>query len=265
MAGDAAGKVMSAFLAIGLLSRARPVNRWPPRSASHRRTAGSLARQSLQAGMPGPTTPTRTRPSRRLPPRRRNLLLTTHVVVAVGVLGTDLVLLTLGTTALVSGDPELVRASYLAMGLLADAVLEPLALAAPLPGILVGLGTPGALTRHTWVLAKLVLTIGVGHRGGLGAAARAAPRRRASTGGVAGRAVDHRHRPARGRGDPGTRGGTTAVGHRDPGGLQALGPHTIRPHGRDQQMTTNTRSAGAGRALRGSPASEGYAVRRGSR
>jgi hypothetical protein len=152
---------MPALLAIGPLSRARPVNPWPPRSASHRRTAGSLARQSLQAGMPGPTTPTRTRPSRRLPPRWRNLLLTTHVVVAVGVLGTDLVLLTLGTTALVSGDPELVRASYLAMGLLADAVLEPLALAAPLTGILVGLGTAWGLTRHTWVLAKLVLTIGV--------------------------------------------------------------------------------------------------------
>jgi hypothetical protein len=65
-------------------------------------------------------------------------------VVAVGVLGSDLVLLTLGTTALVSGDPELVRAGYLAMGLLADAVLVPLALAAPLTGILLGWGPPGA-------------------------------------------------------------------------------------------------------------------------
>jgi hypothetical protein len=62
-------------------------------------------------------------------------------VVAVGALGTDLVLLTLGTTALTSGDPELIRASYLAMGLLADAVLVPLALAALLTGILLGLGT----------------------------------------------------------------------------------------------------------------------------
>jgi hypothetical protein len=114
---------------------------------------------SLQAGMPGPTTPTRTQPARRLPPRWRNLLLTVHIVVAVGVLGTDLVLLTLGTTALVSRDPELIRASYMAMGLLADAVLVPLALAALLTGILLGLGTAWGLTRHTWVLAKLVLTI----------------------------------------------------------------------------------------------------------
>ena len=78
-----------------------------------------------RAATASPTTSTRTRPARRLPPRWRNLLLTTHIVVAVGVLGTDLVLLALGTTALISRDPELVRASYLAMGLLADAVLVP--------------------------------------------------------------------------------------------------------------------------------------------
>jgi hypothetical protein len=82
-------------------------------------------------------------------------------VVAVGVLGTDLVLLTLGVTALASRDPELVRAGYLTMGLLAEAVLVPLALAAPLTGVLLGLGTPWGLTRHTWVLTKLVLTIAV--------------------------------------------------------------------------------------------------------
>jgi hypothetical protein len=85
--------------------------------------------RSLQAGMSGPSAPTRTRPPRRLP-RWRNLLLTTHVVVAVGVLGPDLVLLTPAVTGLASGDPELIRAGYLVMGLLAEAVLVPLALAA---------------------------------------------------------------------------------------------------------------------------------------
>jgi hypothetical protein len=115
----------------------------------------------LQAGTASPTTSTRTRPARRLPPRWRNLLLTTHIVVAVGVLGADLVLLTLGVTALASRDPELVRAAYLTMGLLAEAVLLPLALAAPLTGILLGLGTRWGLARHWWVLTKLVLTIAV--------------------------------------------------------------------------------------------------------
>jgi hypothetical protein len=36
-----------------------------------------------------------------------------------------------------------IRASYLAMGLLGDAVLVPLALAAPLASVLLGLGPPG--------------------------------------------------------------------------------------------------------------------------
>jgi hypothetical protein len=78
---------------------------------------------------------------------------------AVGALGTDTILLTLGVTGLLSSDPELIRAAYLAMDLLVTAVLLPLALAAPLTGILLGLGTRWGLTRHTWVLAKLVLTI----------------------------------------------------------------------------------------------------------
>ena len=45
------------------------------------------------------------------------------------------------------------------MGLLGEAVLLPLALAAPVTGILLGLGTAWGLARHWWVLAKLVLTI----------------------------------------------------------------------------------------------------------
>jgi hypothetical protein len=101
----------------------------------------------LQAGTASPTTPIPTRPARRLAPRWRNLLLTVHIVVAVGVLGA-VVVLTLGVTGLASGDAELVRAAYLAMGLLAETVLLPLALAAPLTGILLGLGTAWGLARH---------------------------------------------------------------------------------------------------------------------
>jgi hypothetical protein len=189
------------------------------------------------------------------------------LVVAVGVLGIDLVLLTPRHHCPGQRRPELVRASYLAMGLLADAVLVPLALEAPLTGILLGLGTAWGLTRHTRVLAKLVLTIGVAtaavlvlrpalHRaaeqalqvslaelpttgiGRLGVAVTLAPRGRATA---------------------------AAAGHRDPGGLQALGPHTIRPHGRDQQMTPTRDRPVCWPSLSGSPASEGYAVRRGSR
>jgi hypothetical protein len=109
------------------------------------------------AGIRGPTATAQ--PSRRLPRRWRNLLLSVHIVVAVGALGTDAILLTLGVTGLVSGDPELIRAPYLAMDLLVAVVLVPLALAALLTGTLLGLGTRWGLVRHWWVLTKLTLTI----------------------------------------------------------------------------------------------------------
>ena len=115
---------------------------------------------SLRAGLSGPTTPTRAQRPRRLSPRWRNLLLTVHIVVSVGVIGGDVVLATLGVTGLISGNAEVIRAGYLVMGILAEAVLLPLALAALLTGILLGIGTPWGLARHYWVLTKLVLTIG---------------------------------------------------------------------------------------------------------
>lgn len=110
---------------------------------------------SPMAGTAAPTAA----PPRRLPQRWRNLLLTVHVVVAVGALGVDAALLTLGVTGLVSGDAELVRAAYLAMDVLISAVMLPLAAAALLTGVLLGLGTRWGLVRHYWVLAKLALTL----------------------------------------------------------------------------------------------------------
>jgi hypothetical protein len=109
------------------------------------------------AGIPGPTA---TAPRlRRLPRRWRDLLLTLHIMAAVGALGTDTILLTLGVTGLLSSDPELIRAAYLAMDLLVTAVLLPLALAALASGVLLELGTRWGLARHYWVLTKLVLTL----------------------------------------------------------------------------------------------------------
>jgi hypothetical protein len=113
------------------------------------------------AGIPGATTPrpAPARRPRRLPRRWRNLLLAVHIAVAVGALGTDTILLTLGVTGLASGDGELIRAAYLAMDLVVAVVLVPLAVAALGTGILLGLGTRWGLVRHWWVLTKLVLTI----------------------------------------------------------------------------------------------------------
>jgi hypothetical protein len=104
---------------------------------------------------------TRVEQSGQLSPWSRKLLLTLHLVVAMGVIGADLALITLGITGLVSGSSEMIRASYLVMDLLAETVLVPLALAAPLTGILLALGSSWGLARYYWVLAKLVLTLAV--------------------------------------------------------------------------------------------------------
>ena len=110
------------------------------------------------AGIPGHIATTPAQRTWRLPRRWRNLLLTVHIVVAVGALGTDAILLTLGVTGLASNDAELIRAAYVVMDLLAPAVLLPLALAALGTGVLLGLGTRWGLARHWWVLTKLTLT-----------------------------------------------------------------------------------------------------------
>lgn len=98
---------------------------------------------------------------RRTSRRTRNAVLTVHIVAAVGALGADLVLLTLGVAGLVSDDPALIRAAYLAMDLLAGAVVLPLAFAALASGVILGLITHWGLIRHYWVLVKLMLTIGL--------------------------------------------------------------------------------------------------------
>jgi hypothetical protein len=96
----------------------------------------------------------------RLSRTARKLTLTAHVAVSVGWLGLDLGLLTLGGTGLASGDPELQRAAYRAMGLFADVLIIPISLASLLTGVLLSLGTPWGLFRHYWVAVKFWLTLG---------------------------------------------------------------------------------------------------------
>lgn len=92
------------------------------------------------------------------PPVRRTVL-TLHVVISVGWLGLDLGLLGLGVTALTTGDPEMLRASYLAMDVFGDALIIPVSLGALLTGVLLCLGTPWGFVRYRWVLIKLVTTL----------------------------------------------------------------------------------------------------------
>jgi hypothetical protein len=58
-----------------------------------------------------------------------------------------------------SGDPELVRAAYLAMDLTGWYVIVPLSLAALTSGLIQAFGTEWGLFRHYWVIIKLIITV----------------------------------------------------------------------------------------------------------
>jgi hypothetical protein len=94
-------------------------------------------------------------PTRRLAPRWRKLLLTTHIGASVGLLGTDTAVLLLAVTGAQGRDP---RAVYPAAQLIGALVLVPAALLSLTTGVLLGLLTPWGLFRHWWVTAKLALT-----------------------------------------------------------------------------------------------------------
>jgi uncharacterized membrane protein len=94
-----------------------------------------------------------------LSPRVKALLLTAHVVASVGWLGSVLASLVLAVAAMTDADAETVRASYLALELVAWFALVPLALASLVTGVIQSLATPWGLFRHYWVVAKLAINL----------------------------------------------------------------------------------------------------------
>ena len=89
----------------------------------------------------------------------RKFALTLHVTSSVGLLGAIAAFLALAVTGVISQDDQLVRATYLAMELIARFVIVPLAFASLLTGLIQSLGTTWGLFRHYWVLVKLLLTV----------------------------------------------------------------------------------------------------------
>ncbi|MEV0847225.1 DUF2269 domain-containing protein [Streptomyces sp. NPDC049954] len=94
----------------------------------------------------------------RLPRHARRVWLVVHVVTSVGWLGLTLGLLALGINGL-SGPPDQVHASYLAMALFTDWLLPVISLASLISGVLLALGTPWGLLRHRWVAVKFWVSI----------------------------------------------------------------------------------------------------------
>src|SRR5487761_163405 len=92
-------------------------------------------------------------------PALRKLNLTAHVSSSVGWLGAVAGFLALAIAALTSHDVQLVRASCLAMNLIAWFVIVPFAFASLLTGIVQSLGTEWGFFRHYWILTKLMLSV----------------------------------------------------------------------------------------------------------
>jgi hypothetical protein len=92
-------------------------------------------------------------------PPVRKLVLTAHVTFSVGWFGAVAAFLALAIGGLVSHDAEVVRANYLAMAVIGWFVIVPFGVGSLLVGVIQSLGTEWGLSRHYWVLVKLVLTI----------------------------------------------------------------------------------------------------------
>ncbi|HEX7172944.1 MAG TPA: DUF2269 domain-containing protein [Candidatus Limnocylindria bacterium] len=95
----------------------------------------------------------------RLSPRLRKGALAFHLAVSVGWIGAVAAYLALDLTATMSTDPGTLRAAYLGMGLIAGAIIVPLAIATLVTGLVVSVGTKWGLARHWWVLISLALTV----------------------------------------------------------------------------------------------------------
>lgn len=91
-------------------------------------------------------------------PSLRKFTLSAHIISSVGLLGSIASFLALAIAGLTSVEVPTVRAAYLAMELIAQFVIVPLAFASILTGLVQSLGTPWGLFRHYWVLAKFAIT-----------------------------------------------------------------------------------------------------------
>lgn len=93
-------------------------------------------------------------------PQLRKCTLTAHIVTSLGWLGAVVSFLALNIAALTSPAAEVVRASYVGMGIVGRDLIVPFSVAALAIGVVEALGTPWGLFRYRWVLVKFVLIAG---------------------------------------------------------------------------------------------------------
>ena len=100
------------------------------------------------------------RGERRASPRVYRFLLTAHIISAVGWLGVVFAKLVLALAATTATSPEVSAALLVALDTI-NAAFAPASTGALVSGVLLALSTRWGLLQYYWVLAKLVLTVGV--------------------------------------------------------------------------------------------------------
>ncbi|WP_419994956.1 hypothetical protein [Streptomyces boninensis] len=101
------------------------------------------------------------RPSWRMRPATRKLVLTLHVIASVGLLGEVWALTSLNVYVTTSADADMAHTAYELMTVLTYTGGIPLSLTALATGVLLGLGTKWGVLRHVWTAGKLLLNLSV--------------------------------------------------------------------------------------------------------
>ena len=108
-----------------------------------------------------PASPVERRRPDRFSRRTRNVVLTVHIVVSVGLLGDSAGFLAVSIRRALSDDPAFVDASLDLLGTFALFFGIPLSFLSLLTGLALGLGTRWGIFRYPWVITKLVLVVTV--------------------------------------------------------------------------------------------------------
>jgi hypothetical protein len=95
----------------------------------------------------------------RLSPGQRKAVVAAHIVASVGLLGLSTALFALAMAAALTSDLATTQAAYRAMAIFTRGVVQPVAVATLVTGVILSLGTKWGLFQHTWIVVKLVLTV----------------------------------------------------------------------------------------------------------
>jgi hypothetical protein len=96
-----------------------------------------------------------------LSPSARRAVLTTHIIVSVGLLGDSAGYLAVAIRAAAASDATVADAAYRMLDMFSVVFGIPLSFAALLTGIALGLGTKWGVFHYPWVMIKLLLILSV--------------------------------------------------------------------------------------------------------